>query len=117
MDGDFTMTVAHFSTWPHSVTNAGSTVLLSYCKITVTLYKRLTGAKSSQKSNKMYTTDEIELIRERIASAYKRPLLNEEGQCYGHVYSDTLDNEAKGCLEYGFDGTLQRSVWEQIWYE
>jgi hypothetical protein len=65
----------------------------------------------------MTKEDQIYLIQAHIASAYKRPLINEEGQCYGHVYSDALDDEAKGYLEYGFDGTLQRSVWEQIWYE
>lgn len=40
--------------------------------------------------------------------------LTSEGQTYCTVYDASLNNEARGILIHGEDGTLQRDVWSQV---
>lgn len=53
-----------------------------------------------------------------LDAAYIGPLVNEDGDTYGHRYDGKkLTAFQKDLLKYGEDGTLQRDVWNQVWFE
>lgn len=59
----------------------------------------------------------VETREHWMRAAFKRFLVNKDGAVYGTVYDAQLNDIQKSIIRYGIDGTLQRDVWNQVYFE